>query len=176
MADCHSSSYTRVVGGHQSKRVHRRIASVAVLMGVLAPGLVGCAGIMMPMSAWMSGEPPATEVTGSIPKPTVAEPRPDSDSDVIRSTVAAAPSAVAAPIAGKLEGSPLAWKNEASGNSGTISKIVPVKAVNGAPCRDFETTLVTIDGVRLYRGRACQGYAGPWDLVRFEPSDVASPG
>jgi surface antigen len=161
------SSYTRVVCGHQPERPHRRIASIAVLMAALAPGLTGCAGIMMPMSAWMSGEPPAAEVTGTIPKPTVAAPAPDSDSDVIRSTVAGAqsPESVALP-----------WKNTASGNSGTISKIAPAKATNGAPCRDFETTLVTIDGVRLYRGRACQGYTGPWDLVRFEPTDAVNPG
>jgi len=161
------SSYTRVDDRHQPRGTHRRIASIVVLMGLTAPSLAGCAGIMMPMSAWMSGEPPAAEVTGSIPKPTVAAPPPDSDGDVIRSTVAGAPGA---------ENAALPWKNTASGNSGTISKIAVTKAVNGAPCRDFETTLVTIDGVRLYRGRACQGYSGPWDLVRFEPTDAVNPG
>jgi hypothetical protein len=34
----------------------------------------------------------------------------------------------------------------------------------------ISTTLATIEGVTLYRGRACQGYAGPWDLVDFAPA------
>ena len=123
--------------------------------------------MMMPLSAWMSNDPPPpSDITGSIPKPTVAAPSPDSDSDVIRNTVATALPEI--PV--------ISWKNPSSGNSGTITKVAPIKAVNGAPCRTFESTLVTIEGVRLYRGQACQGYAGPWDLVRFEPADAANPG
>jgi surface antigen len=166
LAEISASIYTGVRRPRQSRSTHRRIASIAVLTTVLATTLGGCAGIMMPLSSWMSNEPPAAEVTGSIPKPTVAAPVPDSDGDVIRSTIATA----------KPDAAALAWKNEASGNSGTISKVNPARAANGAPCRDFETTLVTIDGVRLYRGRACQGYTGPWDLLQFAPVDAANPG
>lgn len=176
MAGLLTSFYTPEREGHQPRRSQCGVASIAVLMAGLAPALAGCSGFMMPMSSWLSGEPPAAETTGSIPKPTVAAPTPDSDSDVIRNTVARAPTSEGLTLPWKSANQPVTWKNEASGNSGTISKIAPLKAVNGAPCRDFETTLVTIDGIRLYRGRACQGYNGPWDLVRFEPTDAVNPG
>ncbi len=130
----------------------------------------------MPLSMWgsPSNEPPAGEITtGSIakpsagaPRPTVAAMPPESDGDVIRRTVPVAP----------LGDAPTGWKNEATGNTGTLAKIVQTKAINGAPCRDFETTLVTVQGVRLYRGRACLGYSGPWDLVTFDPVDPMAPG
>lgn len=148
------------------------------LIAIAGLGLLlsGCAGISMPLSMWgsSSNEPPAGEITtGSIaksasaaPRPTVAVMPPESDGDVIRRTVPVAP----------LGEAPMSWKNEATGNSGTLAKIVQTKAMNGAPCRDFETTLVTVQGVRLYRGRACLGYSGPWDLVTFDPVDPMAPG
>lgn len=146
--------------------------------GLIALGLMlsGCAGISMPLSMWgsSSNEPPTGEITtGSIakpgtgvPRPSVPAPLPDTDGDVIRRVLPVAP----------LGDAPTAWRNEATGNSGTLAKIVQTKAVNGAPCRDFETTLVTVQGVRLYRGRACLGYTGPWDLVTFDPVDPLAPG
>lgn len=162
----------------QSRAAESRRAFLALALCLSAPLLTGCAAISMPLSMWgsSSNEPPPGDITGSIPNkpavaatvphPTVAEPSPESDADVIRRTVAAA----------RLDGQPVAWKNDASGNSGTLARIVATKAVNGAPCRDFETTLVTLDGVRLYRGRACMGYAGPWDLLGFDPVDPARAG
>lgn len=158
------ASYTAPGGPRQSKRPHCRSALTAAL-ACAALGLAGCSTITIPLTGWSStpSGPPPGEITGSIPKPTVAAPAPDSDGDVIRRTLEAA---VPAPAPVKV-----AWKNPASGNSGTITGLTETKAQNGAPCRDFETTLATIDGVRLYRGRACRGYAGPWDLVDFGPAD-----
>lgn len=127
---------------------------------------------MMPLSAWTStppAAPPAEDITGAIPKPKPANPAADSDGEVIRRTVersATAPSPTA----------PLAWHNPATGNSGTISGLVAGRARNGAACRDFQATVATIGGVRLYSGRACQGYVGPWDLVRFDPADATPAG
>jgi surface antigen len=123
---------------------------------------------MMPLNGWTSsqnGPPPDEIVTGSIRKPVAADP--ESDGEVIRRAVE-----TASPIAtARIE-----WTNPASGNSGTISELVEGKARNGAPCRAFATTLTTIEGVALYRGRACQGYTGPWDLVEFGPATAKPAG
>lgn len=173
MAGLGSTSYNARVAGRQTSRPQSRPAVIAVLAGALI--LSGCSTVMMPLSGWGSAQngPPAGEIaTGSIPKPTVATPAPESDGDVIRRTVeqVARGTAVADPT-GRLT-----WSNPTSGNSGTISDLVAAKASNGAPCRDFATTLATIEGVSMYRGRACQGYAGPWDLVDFAPAEVKPAG
>lgn len=170
MAGLDVASYTVRDGTRQPQRPQGRPAFAAIL-GLAALGLAGCSTIMIPLSGWGSAEggpPPGEITTGSVPKPTVAAPQPDSDGEVIRRTVEAA---VHDRTTGRVE-----WRNASSGNSGTITDLVEAKASNGAPCRDFATTLTTIDGVRMYRGRACQGYTGPWDLVEFGPASVEPAG
>ncbi|MDK9695640.1 MAG: RT0821/Lpp0805 family surface protein [Siculibacillus sp.] len=167
MAGLGAASYTAHGAARQTKSSQSRPASIAALL-VTAVMLAGCSTIMRPLSAWTSpqSDPPPDElVTGSIRKPIDT---PDGDGEVIRRTVESArlPGAAAQ----------LAWTNPASGNSGTISDIVEAKARNGAPCRDFATTLTTVEGVVLYRGRACQGYLGPWDLVEFARADAKPAG
>ncbi len=169
MAGLGSASYNAPGGRRQTNRSQSRSASIAVLAGALL--LSGCSTIMIPLSGWSSsqnGPPPGETATGSIPKPTVAAPAPESDGDVIRRTVERAARADAA--------GHIAWSNPSSGNSGTLTDLVVAKASNGAPCRDFATTLATIEGVAMYRGRACQGYAGPWDLVDFAPVEAKPAG
>jgi surface antigen len=128
---------------------------------------------MMPLSQWTSpsttaAAPVPEDVTGSIARPQPAPAVVGADADVIRRTVEK--TSVVAPT------TQVAWTNPETGNSGTISDLVPSRAANGAPCRDFRTTVATIGGVRLFAGRACQGYVGPWDLVRLEPTDAATAG
>lgn len=169
MAGPEAASYTAPEAIRQTRRPQSRSARIAVLL-LIGAALGGCS-TMRPLSGWMSSshEPAIDEITtGSIPKPTIATPTPDSDGEVIRRTVE---------TAARAEGSAkLEWANPASGNSGTITDLVVAKAKNGAPCRDFATTLATVEGVSLYRGRACQGYAGPWDLVDFAPAPGGSAG
>ena len=169
MAGREAASYTALGDGRQTRRPQSRPALAATLLFVSVT-LGGCSTIR-PLSGWMSSSnaPPADEITtASIPKPTVVQTAPDSDGEIVRRTVEAAAKGEAAV---KLE-----WANPASGNSGTITDLAASRAKNGAPCRDFATTLATIEGVSLYRGRACQGYAGPWDLVDFAPAGAATPG
>ncbi len=140
---------------------------IAVLVAGLALG--GCSTIR-PLSAWVSGPdtPPAGEIiTGTIAKPGAGQPAPESDGDVVRRTVEAATQS-AAPA--RLE-----WTNPANGHSGTITDLVASRARNGASCRDFSTTVAMVEGVSMYRGRACQGYLGPWDLVEFGPTPGTPP-
>lgn len=169
MAGLEAPSYTAPVPTRQTRHPQSRSAIAALLLASV-PLLGGCSTIMMPLSGWTSSQatPPAGELTtASIPKPTVPAPPAESDGDVIRRTVEAAAKAKSTPQ--------LAWANPASGNSGTITGLNAATAKNGAPCRDFSTTLATIEGVSMYRGRACQGYAGPWDLVDFTPAAPPAP-
>lgn len=166
MAGRTTPSYTPTPTLRHLSPPQRRIASTVGIVLALAVPIGGCASIVMPLSALMgSSAPPPEDVTGSIPRPAAAVPaQAESDGEMIRRRVEEA--------AGGIGGGPLEWRNPASGHSGTITTLVPSKARNGASCRDFETTMATIEGVRLYRGRACQGYAGPWDLVRLEAADA----
>ena len=168
MAARYRASYTPSDDGRKTKRPHCRSAVIAVLASSVM--LSGCSTIR-PLSAWVSGgdaPPPGEITTGSIPKPTVAQPAPESDGEVVRRTVETAAQASS--------GARIEWTNPASGHSGTITDLVASRAKNGASCRDFATTLATVEGVSMYRGRACQGYLGPWDLVDFAPAAATPPG
>lgn len=121
---------------------------------------------MMPLSSLMSSSPsetaaPPSDVTGSVgPAQPASTLPPDGDGDAVRRAIEVA--------AARGVDAPVAWKNDATGHSGTVTASTAVRAGNGAPCRDFETTLVTVEGVDLHGGRICQGYSGTWEVLRFE--------
>lgn len=128
--------------------------------------------------------------TGSIAAPasadvaTVAAPPPppektDDWEAVRRRIVAAPPQAKPAEkasdkVAGKAAatGKGLAWENADSGNSGTITEIIASSSA-GRACRNFATTLASVDGVRAYRGELCRSGAN-WEYTRLEPVDRAA--
>jgi surface antigen len=137
------------------------VASVAVSALF---GLGGC-GIVVPLSSLMSPSsetaPPPGEITGSIPTATATAPvQPDGDADSVRR-------AIEISVARGVE-APIAWKNDTNGHAGTVTASHASRAPNGAPCRDFETTLTTVSGVDLHTGRICQGFTGGWEVLRFE--------
>ena len=127
--------------------------------------MLGGCGIVVPLSSLMTpshADAPAQndDVTGSVGKAAAQPASADTDADAVRRAIEVASArGVEAPIP---------WKNDATGNSGTVTASNAAKASNGAPCRDFETTLVTISGVDLHTGRICQGYTGAWEVLRFE--------
>lgn len=151
------------------RRRHRRTAQIRgafLALGALlaAAPLAGC-GIVVPLSSLMTpshADTPATtdDVTGSIGKPATQPASVDTDADAVRR-------AIEVSVARGVD-APIPWKNEGTGNSGTVTASTAARASNGAPCRDFETTLVTISGVDLHNGRICQGYTGAWEVLRFE--------
>lgn len=166
MAGLRSPFYTdpRAPRQRHATRVGRALLTVGILAGALAAS--GC-GIVVPLSSLMSHSsaeamPASGDVTGSIDPATTRAPQTPSESDadaVRRALEVAAARGVDAPVA---------WKNESTGNSGTVTASTATRASNGAPCRDFETTLVTLSGVDLHAGRICQGYTGAWEVLRFE--------
>lgn len=123
------------------------------------------------------------EITGSIPTPAAAPsaaesaaaapaparpaaaglPENPSDWDTVKRSVAKA--AVAKKSAGRI-----AWTNTETGNSGTISDVI-ASARSGQACRNFNTTVASVGGVRLYRGEVCRGSRDAWDYVTLEPAD-----
>lgn len=164
MAGLRSPSYTVVRSPRQTGAAQVGRALLAAASLVALPVLGGC-GIVMPLSSLMSSSPtpaPAapSDVTGSIGPVTAAAPSPDTDGDAVRRAIEVA--------AARGVDAPVAWKNDATGNSGTVTASTALRASNGAPCRDFETTVVTVSGVDLHGGRICQGYSGTWEVLRFE--------
>lgn len=163
MAGLRSPSYTVVRGAHHHPVLQSRRA-VSVVTGLALCFMLGGCGIVMPLSSWMSGpakdEPrEAAEVTGSIGKAAEVAAA-DTDADAVRRALEVA--------SARGVDAPVAWRNDATGNSGTVTASTASRAGNGAPCRDFETTLVSISGVDLHSGRICQGYTGAWEVLRFD--------
>jgi len=102
------------------------------------------------------GEKPAAKATtdGAIAP---------SDWKMVRDTVAATPASD--------EPDRVAWTNPATGTSGIIEPISYGTPRKGQPCRTFEATMTTIEGVRKYRGEACRLSNGQWALFEVRALD-----
>lgn len=148
-------------------RVH---AALLVLCASLA--LAGCGSITIPLGGGLGSQ--SADITGT--SSTIGDPRGaqtmalayetlgDTDWEEVRKTVA---SSLYAPADAKLE-----WVNERTGTNGTITGLVSLRAKNGASCRQFTTTMAKIDGVRIYRAEACQGYAGQWEIINTAAAEA----
>jgi surface antigen len=133
--------------------------------------LAGCGSITIPLTG---SSPPVPQTTASLatgapalpalPSSLAYDTLGDADWEIVRKTVASSLFATA--------DSRLEWRNDRTGTSGTLTDMTATRARNGAACRTFTTTMAKIDGVRLYRGEACQGYAGEWEIVSTAPVDV----
>ncbi|MEO0496442.1 MAG: RT0821/Lpp0805 family surface protein [Pseudomonadota bacterium] len=66
----------------------------------------------------------------------------------------------------------LAWRNEETGNSGTITAIEKAMSDTGERCFSFLTTLESYTGISLYDGTACELSAGQWVLSWFKPKSI----
>jgi hypothetical protein len=144
----------------------RRHAWLIVPIFVAGAGLGGC------------GNLGSVEVTGSIPKAPVAQAVRQPDPTAARpATVSGSASdweAVKASIArARPDRKPtrIEWANGETGNSGTISEVIAAAPRAGSPCRNFATTVASVDGVRMYRGEACRAGADGWEITTVEPAD-----
>lgn len=148
-----------------------------------APALLICSAFVL---GACSAAPSTADLTGSIPTAAAAAPAPPvpaakapdagakpSDWEAVRRSVARAePSAGAEPVKDKAktrEKARIEWANAETGNSGTISGVI-ASGRAGAACKGFNTTVSSVDGVRLYRGQLCRRASG-WELTSVEPAD-----
>ena len=145
------SSYIGKGRERQSPPLLRPIA-----IAVLAVGLGGCAGLGLPFNEAAVDRGLST---GSIQKVSAkGNGKVDqSDWDTVRRAIARAASEKT--LDGTLE-----WRNPGTGTTGTIAILDTVTATNDPNCRNFQTTINDMRGIRHYRGEACQMSKGSWQL------------
>ena len=125
-------------------------------IALLAAALCGCSGLGLPI-----GEPAVDRSlsTGGIEKVSSKQPRKVAQSDwkTVRLAIAKAASDTA--LKGALE-----WRNAETGTTGTLTVLDTVTATNDPKCRNFQTTVNDVRGIRHYRGEACEIADGDWEL------------
>ena len=67
----------------------------------------------------------------------------------------------------------LAWANQKTGNSGTITAIEEAISNEGKRCYRFLTTLETYTGISLYDAETCEMTAGEWVMSFFQSKNAA---
>jgi len=122
----------------------------------LAVALYGCSGVGLPI-----GEPAVDRSlsTGGIEKASSKQPRRVAQSDwkTVRRGIARATSDPAL-------NRTLDWRNPETGTTGTLTVLDTVTATNDPKCRNFQTTVNDVRGIRHYRGEACEIADGRWEL------------
>lgn len=98
-------------------------------------------------------------VTNSVPDTAAANPDQISDEATIRNAVSSANLGVLGP-------KPLAWANQDTGSSGTVSEIAEARE-NGQLCRRFKTSRESFEGIALFAGKACLEDSGEWAMSGF---------
>jgi hypothetical protein len=118
--------------------------------------------------------PAGAESAAVSPVPVIAKPERTDDWEAVRQKIVATPPAMAKakpkPGDKPAPAAALAWENGDSGNSGTITDLIASTSAAGRSCRNFATTLASVDGVRAYRGELCRNGAA-WEYTRLEPVD-----
>ncbi len=132
-------------------------ASRVVLVASLAIYLFGCAGIGP--SADGQANIDSSMATGSIEQADSKEQRTvaPSDWEAVRRSIARATSD------DSFDGV-MAWVNPDTGSTGTLKVLDAATATNQSDCRDFETTVNDVRGIRHYRGEACRTANDRWEL------------
>ncbi|MDR3372301.1 MAG: RT0821/Lpp0805 family surface protein [Ancalomicrobiaceae bacterium] len=122
---------------------------------LLAFGLAGCGNIHL-----FSGDVTGATVQTGILSYAGSD---HSDWDIIRAAVAKAPET---PLEARI-----AWQNTSTGDTGTISDIAKATREPGSNCRAFSSTIVSVDGVRLYSAEICRSVMDTWEFAKIEPAD-----
>jgi surface antigen len=98
-------------------------------------------------------------ITSAMPETLVASQEQISDQATIRNAVSSANLGVLGP-------KPLAWANQDTGSSGTVSDIAEAKE-DGQLCRRFKTSRESFEGIALFAGKACLADDGEWAMSSF---------
>lgn len=126
------------------------------IFAFLAAGLCGCSGPSLPISESAVDH---SLITGGIEKVSSKQPRKVAQSDwkTVRRGIA---EAVSDPALNRS----LEWRNPETGTTGTLMVLDTVTATNDPKCRNFQTTVNDVRGIRHYRGEACEMADGRWEL------------
>jgi hypothetical protein len=145
-------------------RSHPIASRLSCQVPVFATVLVTLA--LVSCSAAMESDPVATGSVTEVKGVAALTPDKASDWDAVKRTMARS----AAPGPKERVG----WANTDTGNTGTISDVIASSA-DGRNCRNFSTTLSSVDGVRLYKAELCRERAGGWEYTRVEPFEDTAP-
>ena len=72
-------------------------------------------------------------------------------------------------------GTPVAWRDPASGDAGNITAIASFKGKNGRFCREFERSRPSVAGDNLAFGVACRAADGRWHVEALIAAQVQTP-
>lgn len=136
----------------------RRFSQGGLLLLMLALS-AGCAARGITLDTIAQDRSITTGSTGSAEQPdetTIA------DESTIRNAVTSA-DLESLPVGGEL-----AWNNSRTGSRGRVTEIEEYREA-GRPCRRFQTTRESFDGVSLYSGEACLLSGSDWTLLYFRP-------
>ena len=125
-------------------------------VAMLAFGLCGCASLGLPFDE--------AAVDRDLTTGSIARVSNSGQSQVAQSDWQAVRQGIArAATEPSLEGT-LAWSNPDTGTTGTLTVLDTVSASNDPSCRNFQTTVNDMRGVRHYHGETCQMTKGQWEL------------
>ncbi|MCG6113748.1 MAG: hypothetical protein MEQ84_01000 [Mesorhizobium sp.] len=139
----------------------RRFSQGGLLLLVLALS-AGCAARGITLDTIAQDRSIITGSTGSAATAHPADETTVADESTIRNAVTSA-DLESLPVGGEL-----AWNNSRTGSRGRVTEIEEYREA-GRPCRRFQTTRESFDGVSLYSGEACLLSGSDWTLLYFRP-------
>jgi 17 kDa outer membrane surface antigen len=128
-----------------------------IAAALLIPHLVGCTGL-----ASTSGQA-GVDFEGAIGSITTADSKEKrsvapSDWETVKRSIAQATS-------DNMRNGILAWQNPETGSTGTLKLLDTLTATESPDCRNFQTTVNDVRGIRNYRGEACRIEKNRWELI-----------
>jgi hypothetical protein len=161
----HMRSYT----ARHNKIYPLKSHSAVVCAALLGMCLAGCG--QMGMQVGTDDLKTPTILTGSIQS--AADVAYSDLSPEDRKTIAANLDALESDLerGSDLDGLSLPWLNAISGNSGTVSEIMPSAFIQTG-CLTFKTTANTIAGIKLYSGTACRDITQKFAVTALAVADA----
>lgn len=139
-------------------RIRQSSVLVRPLMaGLLAACLGGCGALGLPFGGGGGDRDLTTGSVGKTSAKSDSKVVAQSDWETIRQSIAQAEANDALSQA-------MAWSNPATGSTGTLTVLDTVPPTNDPNCRNFQTTVNDLRGIRHYRGEACRMAENRWEL------------